>query len=88
MKTKWPAIFFTIALYIAVLAAFLITDKLPKRGANDISTGLMVAAISLPVITFFFLRSIYLAIKNDNSYWIITAVHLACFILLGMYLTF
>jgi len=88
MRTKWTAIIFTIALYVAVLAAFFITDKLPKRGANDISSGLMVAAISLLVIAFFFCRSIYMAIKKDKSYWIVTAIHLICFIIVGLYLTY
>lgn len=88
MKINWPGIFFTIVLYAAILAAFLITDKLPKRGANDISSGLMVAAISLLVVAFFFIKSIYQAIKIDKSYWIITAVHLICFIILFLYLSF
>lgn len=88
MKIKWPGIIFTIALYAAMLAALLITDNLPKRGANDMSTGLMVAAISFLIIAFFFFRSIYQALKIDRSFWVITITHLICIVLVYLYLAF
>ncbi|HQW83064.1 MAG TPA: hypothetical protein PK987_01310 [Ferruginibacter sp.] len=87
MKIKWTAIVFTIMLYASMLAALYITDRLPKRGANDLSASIMVSAISFIIIVFFLVRSIYMAIKTDRSYWIVTVVHFICFLSIYIYLT-
>ena len=80
MKINLAGIIFTIGLYAAVVVAFVINDRLPKHGANDISSGLVVAAISFLVIALFFMRSIYQAIKIDKSYWLIAGIHIICII--------
>ena len=80
MKINLAGIIFTIGLYAAVVVAFVINDRLPKRGANDISSGLVVAAISFLVIVLFFIRSIYQAVKIDKSYWLIVGIHIICII--------
>ena len=86
MKIQWPAIALTIGLYAAVVAAFLIADKFDySRGANDMDKSLLTAAASVLVIAFFFIRSIYQAVKVDASYWLIAGLHVVCIAFLVKY---
>lgn len=78
MNINWKPLLFTVGLYMAIILAVLITDKLyTQRGANDI-TGppFMRAALGAVIILFFFLRSIYQAIAVCKSYWLVAVVHL------------
>lgn len=78
MNINWKPILFTVGLYLAIILAIFITDKLyTQRGANDI-TGppFMMAVLGAVIILVFFLRSIYQAIAVGKSYWLVAVVHL------------
>ena len=76
MKKLWLAILFTLALYGVVWVAFLLDYKYGySRGANDMDQSLLTFAFSTILIVVFFIRSVYQAIRVDESYWLIAVLH-------------
>ena len=81
MKIQWQAIIFTIGLYIVLIIAMRIADHFSyARGANDMGNTLLMFAVAVLVIGFFFFRSIYQAIQIDPSYWLVAGLQVVCIV--------
>lgn len=67
-------------LYAGVVGVFALADRYSyRRGANDMSPGLEVAALAALVLIAAFIRSIVVAAKRRGLFWWLPLWYLLCF---------